>query len=82
MGERLNINSGSSWEDIIGYSRAVRIGNIIEVAGTIAVDSGNEVVGKNDVYAQTKFILKKIENAPIFPTGKKSAKRMVNFSET
>lgn len=46
----------------MGYSRAVRIGNIIEVAGTTAVD-GDEVHGKGDLYAQTKFVLQKIEGA-------------------
>ena len=60
MSERINISSGSSWEDIVGYSRAVRIGNIIEVAGTTAMN-GDELIGKGDVYAQTKFILEKIE---------------------
>jgi len=60
MAERINISSGSSWEDIVGYSRAVRIGNIIEVAGTTAVD-GDTLIGKGDVYVQTKFILQKIE---------------------
>ena len=57
---RKNIPSGSPWEDIVGYSRAVRIGNIIEVAGTTAMN-GHELVGKGDVYVQTKFILSKIE---------------------
>jgi enamine deaminase RidA (YjgF/YER057c/UK114 family) len=56
------ISSGSPWEDIVGYSRAVRIGNIVEVAGTTAMD-GETLIGKNDVYAQTGFIFKKIENA-------------------
>jgi enamine deaminase RidA (YjgF/YER057c/UK114 family) len=56
------ISSGTEWENIVGYSRAVRIGNIIEVSGTVASD-GNTVVGKNDAYLQTKFILKKIESA-------------------
>ena len=59
---RKNINSGSPWEEIVGYSRAVRIGNIIEVAGTTAMD-GDELIGKGDVYAQTIFIFKKIEKA-------------------
>ena len=54
--------SGSPWEDVVGYSRAVRVGNIIEVAGTTAVD-GDRLVGKNDLYAQTKFVLEKIEKA-------------------
>lgn len=59
---RKNINSGSPWEEIVGYSRAVRVGNIIEVAGTTAMD-GDELIGKGDVYAQTIFIFKKIEKA-------------------
>jgi enamine deaminase RidA (YjgF/YER057c/UK114 family) len=60
--ERINISSGSPWEDIVGYSRAVRLGNIIEVAGTTAVD-GDQLVGEGNVYEQTKFILHKIEKA-------------------
>ena len=59
---RTQIGSGSPWEDIVGYSRAVRVGNIIEVAGTTAVD-GDQLVGKGDLYAQTKFVLEKIETA-------------------
>ena len=59
---RKNINSGSPWEEIVGYSRAVRVGNIIEVAGTTAMD-GDELIGKGDVYAQAIFIFKKIEKA-------------------
>ena len=55
------ISSGTEWENIVGYSRAVRVGNVIEVSGTVASD-GNNVVGENDVYLQTKFILKKIES--------------------
>lgn len=59
---RTQTGSGSPWEDIVGYSRAVRVGNIIEVAGTTATD-GDSVVGKGDVYLQTKFIFTKIEKA-------------------
>ncbi len=59
---RQNISSGAVWEDVIGYSRAVRIGNVIEVAGTTAVD-GDMVIGLDDAYEQTKFILTKIEKA-------------------
>jgi len=55
------ISSGTEWENIVGYSRAVRVGNVIEVSGTVASE-GNNVVGENDVYLQTKFILKKIES--------------------
>jgi len=63
MNNRLNISSGAKWEDIVGYSRAVRIGNIIEVAGTTAVDETGNVVGLNDPYQQTKFIFAKIDKA-------------------
>ena len=59
---RKNISSGAKWEDIVGYSRAVVLGNTIEVSGTVAVDTNNILVGKGDVYVQTKFILQKIEN--------------------
>jgi enamine deaminase RidA (YjgF/YER057c/UK114 family) len=62
MQERINISSGSPWEDEVGYCRAVRIGNIIEVAGTTAMDGGI-LVGKDDLHAQTKFIIQKIEKA-------------------
>lgn len=63
MSDRINISSGAKWEDIVGYSRAVRIGNIIEVAGTTAVDEQGNVVGLNNAYEQTRFILAKIEKA-------------------
>ena len=58
------ISSGTEWENIIGYSRAVRVGNIIQVSGTVATD-GKTLIGKDDVYQQTKFVLKKIEAALI-----------------
>jgi enamine deaminase RidA (YjgF/YER057c/UK114 family) len=60
--KRKNISSGAPWEEIVGYSRAVRIGNIIEVAGTTAMD-GDTLIGLKDPYAQTIFILKKIDAA-------------------
>ena len=60
MTTRKNIPSGAKWEDIIGYSRAVQIGNTVEVSGTVSVDD-NGIVGKGDFYAQTKFIIQKIE---------------------
>jgi len=59
---RQQTGSGSPWEDIVGYSRAVRVGNIIEVAGTTAMD-GNTLVAKGDVYRQAQFIFTKIEAA-------------------
>lgn len=55
------ISSGSKWEDFVGYSRAVKIGNLIEVAGTTAHD-GNKIIGIGNAYEQTKFILQKMEN--------------------
>ena len=61
---RENISSGSPWEDIIGYSRAVKIGNVVEISGTTA-SSDNGIVGKNDLYAQTKFILEKVKGVLI-----------------
>ena len=59
--ERTNYSSGAKWEDIVGYSRAVKIGNVIEVTGTVAADENSLLVGKDDAYAQTKFIIEKIE---------------------
>ena len=59
---RQQTGSGSPWEDIVGYSRAVRVDNIIEVAGTTAMD-GDILVGEGDVYVQTKFIFQKIKKA-------------------
>jgi enamine deaminase RidA (YjgF/YER057c/UK114 family) len=63
MTQRINISSGAKWEDIIGYSRAVKIGNMVEVAGTTALDENGNIVGINDPYEQTKFIISKIEKA-------------------
>ena len=58
--ERKNFTTGAPWEEIVGYSRAVQIGNQIEVSGTVAADE-NGVVGKGDPYAQTKAIITKVE---------------------
>jgi enamine deaminase RidA (YjgF/YER057c/UK114 family) len=63
MSKRLNISSGVKWEDIVGYSRAVKIGNVIEVAGTTALDEEGNIVGANDPYIQTRYIIAKIEKA-------------------
>lgn len=59
---RQNISSNTIWEERFGYSRAVRVGNVIEVSGTTAVD-GEEIIGKGNIYLQTKFIFSKIEKA-------------------
>ncbi len=60
---RRNVSSGTPWEDTVGYSRAVRVGNLIEVAGTTAVDERGEVVGPGDPYLQAKYALEKIGRA-------------------
>jgi enamine deaminase RidA (YjgF/YER057c/UK114 family) len=59
--QRTNYSSGAKWEAIVGYSRAVKIGNTIEVTGTVAVDDNNELVGKDNAYEQAKYIIQKIE---------------------
>ncbi len=58
--KRQKISSGSPWEDLVGYSRAVRVGSTIEITGTVADDQG-KLVGGDDPYLQTKFILQKIK---------------------
>ena len=63
LSDRSNYSSGTPWESIAGYSRAVRVGNIIEVAGTTAVDTEGQVVGAGDISKQTDYILNKIRNA-------------------
>lgn len=60
MAERKNISSGAIWEDIVGYSRAVKIGNVIEISGTTAVD-GEKVIGIGDPYLQTENIINKFK---------------------
>ncbi|MCB9006646.1 MAG: RidA family protein [Ardenticatenaceae bacterium] len=61
--KRMNISSGAPWESIVGYSRAVRVGPYVHVAGTTAVNGAGELVSADDPYNQTVFILKKIETA-------------------
>lgn len=58
---RQNFSSGAKWDSIVGYSRAVKVGNIVEVTGTVAVDDSGNVVGNGDAYAQTVFIYQKIQ---------------------
>ncbi|MBI1911956.1 MAG: RidA family protein [Deltaproteobacteria bacterium] len=61
--ERKNISTGSKWEPIVGYSRAVKAGNQIFVSGTTATDEQGNIVGINDSYAQTVQAIKNIEKA-------------------
>jgi enamine deaminase RidA (YjgF/YER057c/UK114 family) len=60
--ERIRISSGAQWEDIVGYSRAIRVGNVIEVSGTTAVN-GAEVMHEGDLYQQCIYIFNKIAHA-------------------
>jgi enamine deaminase RidA (YjgF/YER057c/UK114 family) len=63
MSSRQNISSGTKWEEAVGYSRAVRVGNLVEVAGTTAVDEAGRVVAPGDPYEQARYIFRKIERA-------------------
>ena len=61
--DRQNISSGAKWEDIVGYSRAVRVGSRIYLTGTTAIDEKGELVGIGDAYRQTVQIIRNIERA-------------------
>lgn len=63
MSKRINISTGTPWENVVGYSRAVRVGDHIFVSGTTASDEQGNVIGVGDAAAQTEYIIRKIERA-------------------
>ena len=63
MAERKKVSTGTKWEKLAGYSRAIKTGNWIQVSGTTATDDNGDLVGRDDPYEQAIFIIRKIERA-------------------
>ena len=67
--ERKNIYTNSPWEQVVGYSRAVRIGNQVHISGTTAINKAGKIVGLGNPYTQTKQIIENIESALVMAGG-------------
>lgn len=63
MSERKKVSTGTQWEAIAGYSRAIQVGNTIHVSGTTATNADGDTIGIDDPYEQTVYIIRKIERA-------------------